>query len=145
MSLGFNVQEKRGKVSYSQKYANAIVYGKATKSEGDEFNVEQGKALAFARCDAMIRKTELANARRVRDVLMRAMAHEQLEFGEGPSAAKIYMRHVQQACEYVRILEKYYRNQKRIVKELEVHTFPGLTCKEILQKVHDIVCKNTVA
>jgi len=142
MSLGFNIQEKRGKVSYTQKYGNGVVYGTATKSEVDQWDVEVGKALAFARCDALIRKMELEKARRVRKELGNLLEREQRY--QALSAEKLYMRHIQEACEYIKILERYYRNQKKIVQFILHLTNTAhdefLTYQEILQYAHDIVC-----
>ena len=55
-------------------FANKVVHGRAKCSADDEFSIEQGKALARARCNARITKRRRANAARCLEEAKRALA-----------------------------------------------------------------------
>ena len=135
---GFNVQEKRGFVSYTAPYNGGMVFNVARVSGDDKFDVEFGKALAFARVELTIRIDEERKARRV---LKEMQSHLNSELKKSPDldASRFWSRHIEIASKYYKELLRYRRNQARVVSLIVSGEYAGHKYGEMLKLAHDRV------
>lgn len=135
---GFNVQEKRGFVSYTAPYNGGMLYDVARVSDGDKFDEELGKAIAFARVELAIRIHEERKARRV---VSEMQAHLKAELKKSPDkdASRFWSTHIATASDYHKELLRYLRNQKKVVALIESGEYLGNPYKDILKLAHDRV------
>lgn len=133
---GFNVQEKRGFVSYAAPYNNGMVYDVARVSVDDKFDEELGKAIAFARVEFAIRTHEERKARRiVRE--MQEHLNKELKKSPDQDASRFWSKHIATASQYHNELLRYRRNQRRVVELIESGEYIGKPYKEMLKLAHD--------
>ena len=135
---GFNVQEKRGFVSYAAPYNGGVVYDVARVSDGDEFDVELGKAIAFARVELAIRVHEERKALRVMND-MQARLKAEVKKSPDQDASRFWSRHIATASDYHKELLRYRRNQKKVVALIESGEYVGRKYNEMLKLAHDRV------
>ena len=135
---GFNVQEKRGFVSYCAPYNGGMVYDVARVSADDKFDEELGKAIAFARVELAIRFDEERKALRV---VKDMQAHLKAEMKKSPDedASRFWSRHIATASDYHKELLRYLRNQKKVVALVESGEYTGHKYNEMLKLAHDRV------
>jgi hypothetical protein len=135
---GFNVQEKRGFVSYSAPYNGGMVVSVARVSPDDTFDVELGKAISCARVELTIRIHEERKALRVmKDMQSRLKA--ELTKSPDKDASRFWSRHIATASEYHRELVRYRRNQAKVVALVESGEYIGKPYNEMLKLAHDRV------
>lgn len=139
---GFNIQPKRngGFVSYTQPYNGGMIYAVARVQDGDVFNEEQGKAVAFAKTELLIRKCEERKALRVLED-MQSMLRKEMKKDPSADASRMWSKHISVAADYHKELLRYLRNQKRVVELVSEHFATlgstPLTYTEALKAAHD--------
>ena len=138
---GFNIQPKRngGFVSYTQPYNGGMIYAVARVQEGDVFDEERGKAVAFAKTELLIRKCEERKALHVLDEMQCALRRE-LKKDPSADASRMWSKHISAAADYHKELLRYLRNQKRIVELVSEHYDSlgfMLTYTQALKAAHD--------
>jgi hypothetical protein len=134
----FNVQPKRGFVSYSQRYNGGMVYAVARVQEGDTFDQNMGMAVAFAKCELSIRRFEEAKAAKVVEDMHRQLRKEQL-LSPDKNASRFWSKHIGTACSYLRELRRYRRNQEKVLALVSAGEYAGKTYSEMLKLAHDRV------
>ena len=135
---GFNVQEKRGFVSYAAPYNGGMVFDVARVSADDKFDEELGKAIAFARVELTIRIHEERKALRVVNE-MQARLKAELKKSPDQDASRFWSRHIATASDYHKELLRYLRNQKKVVALIESGEYVGRKYNEMLKLAHDRV------
>lgn len=135
---GFNIQEKRGFVSYAAPYNGGMVFEVARVSKDDTFDVELGKAIAFARVELTIRIYEERKALRVVND-MQARLKDELKKSPDQDASRFWSRHISTASDYHKELLRYLRNQKKVLALIESGEYLGKQYNEMLKLAHDRV------
>ena len=134
----FNVQPKRGFVSYSQKYNGGMVYAVARVQESDTFDQDMGMAVAFAKCELSIRRFEESKAVKVVEEMHRQLRKE-LKLSPDQNASRFWSKHISTACSYLRELRRYRRNQEKVLALVSSGEYEGKSYKEMLKLAHDRV------
>lgn len=135
---GFNVQKKRGFVSYSAPYNGYVIFSVARVSKEDEFDEELGKALAFARAELKIRTYEKNKALQVVEEMQTAL-EKNLDLPADRDASRFWSKHISNASDYYKELLRYFRNQKKVVALIESGEYLGKPYNEMLKLAHDRV------
>lgn len=134
----FNVQPKRGFVSYTQKYNDGMVYAVARVQDGDTFDQDMGMAVAFAKCELSIRRFEETKAAKVVADMHRMLRKEQ-KLTPDQDASRFWSRHISTACGYLRELRRYRRNQEKVLAIVSSGEYAGKSYNEMLKLAHDRV------
>ena len=134
----FNVQPKRGFVSYSQRYNGGMVYAVARVQEGDAFDQDMGMAVAFAKCELSIRRFEESKAAKVVEEMHRQLRKE-LKLSPDQNASRFWSKHISTACSYLRELRRYRRNQEKVLALISAGEYAGKSYSEMLKLAHDRV------
>lgn len=143
----FTVNHEKKTVSYKQNYKsdfNGVIVACSQAHKEDVFDVEYGKALAYAKADLKVREREYYRILGTRDTLDEYDMND--IFGN-----RIERKFYSTVVEELKAYKRYYNNQKRLVNEL-LKNEPNVsslytteTCgdwKNILKKVFEKVIKN---
>lgn len=107
----FTVNYDKKVVSYTQNYKGVHIVRRAMSVDNDTFDSEFGKALSYAKVDLEIREYELDELLRTCEALSSMRMNEY-----GNRFERKYYRALE---EEIKKHRRYYKNQKRLVEELQ--------------------------
>lgn len=112
----FQLNNETKTIVCKQKHNGKTVVGIAQCSKDDTFNLELGKAVAFAKCELIMRDKDLESLEMYIQTL-----ETWRNFGNFEMCKRIAERNINELYKKLRIYERYYTNQKKIVNILKRH------------------------
>lgn len=109
----FIVNEKAKTITCRRKYKKDYIYGVARCSEEDTFNVEIGKAIAYAKCELIIKKKELES---ISDFIIELT---DIAYNYYTDYRRKAERTLNDLYTERKVFERYYSNQNKIVNHLK--------------------------